>query len=289
MFSGEKWMVDKAKTYLLESTAYWTASVRALESACQDALFKDPWAAMLGGKKGQEWIEGRSIDSLAPIILRTRYFDDFLQRITRQEAIRQVVLIAAGLDTRAFRLDWPLGTRLFELDQSAVLAYKDQIMRSAEAQPTCERYVLGVDLTDPWDEKLISAGFDLNEPAVWLLEGFLFYLPGENINQLLDDVSRLAAPESWLGFDIINSVMLTSPFSRQWVEMQAKSGAPWIGILDDPQGYLDARGWNVTLTQAGQPDANYGRWPYPVLPLMAPDMPHNWFVTAQKRSSEAKG
>jgi methyltransferase (TIGR00027 family) len=278
-------MVDKAKTYLLESTAYWTASVRALESACQDALFKDPWAAMLGGKKGQEWIEGRSIDSLAPIILRTRFFDEFLQRITRQGGINQVALMAAGLDTRAFRLDWPPGTRLFELDQPEVLAYKEQILNSAGAQPACERYAIGVDLTESWEDELVLAGFDPQIPAVWLLEGFLFYLPNEDITRLLDGVSGMASTGSWLGFDIINTTMLTSPYSRQWVEMQAKSGAPWIGFLDDPQGFLGARGWNATLTQAGQPDANYNRWPFPVYPVMMPDMPHNWFVTAQKGPS----
>jgi methyltransferase (TIGR00027 family) len=275
-------MTDIAKTALLGSTAYWTASARAMESARQDALFKDPWATLLAGKDGQKWIEGRSAESLAPIILRIRYFDDFLQRITRQEAVRQVVLMAAGLDTRAFRLDWPPGTYFFELDQPAVLAYKEQILNSAGAKPTCERHTIEADLTEPWGDQLISAGFDPQNPAVWLLEGFLFYLPSETITQLLDDVSGMAADGSWLGFDIINSTMLTSPFSRQWVEMQAKSGAPWIGFMDEPQEFLRVRGWRTTLTQAGQLDANYNRWPFPVYPVTMPDMPHNWFVTAQK-------
>jgi methyltransferase (TIGR00027 family) len=275
-------MTDKAKTALLESTAYWTASVRAMENARQDALFKDPWATLLAGKDGQEWIEGRTADSLAPIILRTRFFDEFLQRITRQGVINQVALMAAGLDTRAFRLDWPPRTRLFELDQPEVLAYKEQILNSAGAQPACERNAIGVDLTESWEDELVLAGFDPQRPAVWLLEGFLFYLPNEDIIRLLDGVSGMAVAGSWLGFDIINSTMLTSPYSRQWVEMQAKSGAPWIGFLDDPQGFLGARGWNATLTQAGQPDANYNRWPFPVYPVMMPDMPHNWFVTAEK-------
>jgi hypothetical protein len=84
-----------------------------------------------------------------------------------------------------------------------------------------------------------------------------------------------------MGFDIINSTVLTSPWTRQWVEMQAKSGAPWIGTLDDPGGFLAARGWKATLTQAGANDANYGRWSYPVIPTTMPDMPHNWFVIAQ--------
>ena len=85
-----------------------------------------------------------------------------------------------------------------------------------------------------------------------------------------------------MGFDIINSAVLTSPWTRPWVEMQAQSGAPWIGTLDDPRGFLAVRGWKTTLTQAGQPEANHGRWRLPVIPVTLPDMPHNWFVTAQR-------
>ena len=91
---------------LVGSTAHWTAAVRAKESERPDRLFDDPWAAALAGEAGMAWLEPRTPDSLAPIVLRTRYFDDFLQRITRQSGIRQVVLLAAGLDTRAFRLSW---------------------------------------------------------------------------------------------------------------------------------------------------------------------------------------
>ena len=267
---------------LLGSTARWTAGVRARESAREDRLFNDPWAAALAGKEGQTWVEQRSDDSVAPMVLRTRFFDDFLQRITRQIAIRQVVLMAAGLDTRAFRLNWPEQTRLFELEQPSVLQYKEQILRSAGAQPACARQTIEVDLTAPWHETLIDHGFDPHRPSVWLLEGFLFYITKNSLTQLLDEVTSLAVPGSWLGFDIINSTMLTSPWSRQWVEMQANAGAPWIGTMDDPVEFLASRGWQATLTQAGADDANHGRWPYPVIPTTMPDMPHNWFVTAYK-------
>jgi len=165
--------------HLLGSTAHWTASVRAKESARADRLFDDPWAAALAGKEGEEWIEHRSADSVIPMVIRTRFFDDWLQCISQQDGIRQIALMAAGLDTRTFRLNWPEQT-------------------------------------------------------------------------------------------------------RQWVEMQAQSGAPWIGTLDDPEGFLAARGWKAALSQAGAKDANYGRWPYPVIPVTMPDMPHNWFVIARK-------
>jgi methyltransferase (TIGR00027 family) len=276
-------MSNKSISELLGSTAFWTASVRARESAREDRLINDPWAAALAGKEGETWIEPRSADSVLPIVLRTRYFDDFLQRITHQEGIRQVVLVADGLDTRAYRLDWPEGTRFFELDQPAVLEHKNQILNLAAAQPNCERNAIGVDLTTAWQEALIRAGFDSRHPSGWLLEGFLFYLPNENIEKLVDEVNNLCAPGSWMGFDIINGVMLTHPLTRQWIEMQAASGAPWIGTMDDPVSFLATRSWDARLSQAGANDANHDRWTYPVIPITMPEMPHNWYVTAVKK------
>jgi len=270
--------------HTLVSTACWTASVRAMERVRADRLFDDPWAAALAGAEGAAWLARRSANSVVPIIVRTRFFDDFLQRITHQHAIRQVVLLAAGLDTRAFRLPWPSQTRLFELDQPPVVQYKEAILGAAGAQPTCVRQAIEVDLTAPWQERLITAGFDPHCPAGWLIEGFLFYLSRALLTQLLEEVTRLAAPGSWLGFDILNSTVLTSSLTRSWVDMQAESDAPWIGTMDDPVGFLRPHGWNATLTQAGQPDANYDRWPYPIIPTTMPNMPHHWFVIAQKEA-----
>lgn len=267
---------------LLGATAGWTASVRSLESVRSDALFNDPWAASLAGTEGEAWIAQRTPDSVLPIVLRTRFFDDFLMRSMQQTEVRQIILMAAGLDTRAFRLPWPEKASLFELDQAAVLQYKEKVLQAADAQPRCLRQCVAADLTMPWEQKLIECGFDPQQPSIWLLEGFLFYIPCEVLVKVLNDVSALAAPGSRLGFDIINSAMLTSHWTKAWVEMQAKSGAPWIGVLDDPEGFLSGLGWQVTLTQAGQPDAHYGRWTLPVIPTNMPGMPHNWFVTAEK-------
>jgi methyltransferase (TIGR00027 family) len=269
-------------TQPLASTAHWTAAVRAREHTRPDRLIDDPWAAALAGQEGAEWIAKRSEDSTVPIVLRTRYFDDFLARITQQDGIRQVVLLAAGLDTRAFRLTWPAGTRLFELDQPAVLEHKEQVMHNAGAQPACERKVIAMDLTSSWEAALVDAGCDPLQPSGWLLEGFLFYLPNDRVTQILDQVTSLAAPGSWLGFDIVNAITLTFPLTRPWIEMQAAAGAPWLGTMEDPAGFVAERGWLASLSQAGQPDAHHGRWTLPVIPTTLPNMPHNWFVTAQK-------
>jgi methyltransferase (TIGR00027 family) len=275
---------ETSSNQLLGLTARWTAGVRSRESARADHLFEDPWAEALVGKEGAEWLVQRPEDSTIPMAIRTRFFDDFLLDTSRRHAIRQVVLMAAGLDTRAFRLDWPAGTCLYELDQPQVLRYKEEVLHAAGARPTCQRQLIEADLTSPWQEKLLGGGFDPQAPSIWLLEGFLFYLSVESITQVLDGVTTLAAFGSWMGFDIINGAMLTSTWTRPWVEMQASLGAPWIGTLDDPQAFLAQRGWQAALTQAGASDANYGRWKLPVLPVMAPELPHNWFVTAQKQS-----
>jgi methyltransferase (TIGR00027 family) len=263
-------------------TARWTAAVRALENGRADRLFFDPWAALLAGSEGHKWINDRSIDSVSPIILRTRYFDDFLQYVARTKQIHQIVLIAAGLDTRAFRLSWPEQTQMFELDQASVLDEKEAILKSSSALPSCNRKTVKTDLTTAWSDSLMAAGFNPDKPSGWLLEGFLFYVPIEMITAILSEVSKLAVSSSWLGFDIMNSISLNHPLTKLWIEMQTKAGAPWIGTMDNPAVFLSEKGWKPKITQAGQPDANYGRWPFPVIPTMMPEMPHNWFITAEK-------
>ena len=273
---------DTLRSSALEETAHWTAAARAGESERSDGLFVDPWAASLAGPVGMSWLAQRTPDAVLPMVLRTRYFDDWLGSAAGRDGIRQIVLMAAGLDTRAYRLQWPDGTRLFELDREAVLSHKDGVLRAAGATPTCARHAVEADLTRDWADGLLAAGFDPAQPSGWLLEGLLFYLADEDIARLLDGVTSLAATGSRLGFDVINEAVLTSPWTRPWVEMQAQAGAPWIGTMDDPQSFLADRGWRAALTQAGQPDANHGRWTLPVMPTTMPGMPHSWYVTAQR-------
>ncbi|HZD11484.1 MAG TPA: SAM-dependent methyltransferase [Candidatus Binatia bacterium] len=266
----------------LQTTAFWTAAVRAKESERDDRLFDDPWAADLAGPEGLAWIQQRTPDSYVGIALRTRFFDDFLQRIAHEHGIRQIVLLAAGLDTRAFRLNWPEGTKLFELDQPAVLAYKEQVLGAVGAHPGCARRGIGIDLTADWESTLLQSDFDPALLTGWLLEGFLFYLPTASLTQLLERTMALAADRSFIAFDVVNSLTLTSPLTKDWVQMQAQLGAPWIGSLEDPQAFLQERGWQVTLSGPGAEDANHGRWSLPVIPLQMPGIPHLWFVVGHK-------
>ena len=132
---------DKGAMYGLGATAHWVAAVPATATRRPDALFGDPWAAALAGEDAARWAGSRPPESLAPMVIRTRFFDDFLRHATFEEGMAQVVLLGAGLDTRALRLPWLAGTAVFEVDQPGVLDYKEDLL--AGADPSCDRQVCG--------------------------------------------------------------------------------------------------------------------------------------------------
>jgi methyltransferase (TIGR00027 family) len=271
----------------LGPTARWTAAARAIETSRPDALFNDPWAADLAGEQGRRWAEGRAPAGLAPMIVRTHFFDDFLVHATAAGGVTQVVLLGAGLDTRALRLAWPAGTSVFEVDQPEVIHQKEEVLGGAATSPRCARLVrLSTDLSgDTWPDQLVDAGLDPHAAAAWLAEGFLFYLDGEAIAALLGRVSGLAAAGSVLGFDVPDRAVFTHPVTRPWIEMQAAANAPWIGTIDEPKAYLAALGWEATLSQCGAADAHYGRWPLPIGSAAARELPQHRLVTARKVTS----
>ena len=155
-------------------TARLTAAARARESARPDRLFDDPWAAALAGPEGVAFLkrfeEAGRIPGVPPlgenpyIAIRTRVLDDFMTAAVAALDARQVVIVAAGLDTRAFRLAWPDGTRVYELDHPDVLAAKQSTMDAAGAVPRCDRRTVAVDLAQPWAAPLQAAGFYRSGP-----------------------------------------------------------------------------------------------------------------------------
>jgi methyltransferase (TIGR00027 family) len=270
-------------------TGLWTAAIRARESAREDALFVDPLAALFANAGGSAELEnikdqqGQEYGALA-IVIRTRFFDDFLLHATHDAQIRQVVMLAAGMDSHAYRLAWPAQTQLFELDQPHVLAAKEQILSSANAVPTCQRHTIGVDLSQPWTEPLQQAGFDPTQRAVWLLEGFLSYLPLEAMLKLFDVITAQSVLGSKLAFDVVNQDMFTSPWTHDWIEAMAQAGIPWRSSLDNPEAVLGDRGWDATVAQDGDPDASYGRWSFPPVPdRSVPGWPRNFLVMATRQ------
>ncbi len=273
---------ETVSTHHLQATARWTAAVRAGERERPDRLVDDPWAADLAGPEGMAWLAGRPEGSVLPIVIRTRYFDDWLRAMAIEGPLRQVVLLGAGLDTRAWRLPWPAGVVVYELDRAEVLEAKADILARAGAEPTCDRRAVPADLASDWGPVLGDAGLDPAVPTAWLVEGVLFYLPRRVIHSVLEIVSSLAVEGSRLGFDIVNGAVLVSPYTKAWIDMQAAVGAPWIGAMDDPVATLANLGWSASLVQPGEAAANHGRWMLPVPPASMPELPHNWYVTATR-------
>jgi methyltransferase (TIGR00027 family) len=270
----------------LAMTAWWTAAARARESQRSDRLFDDPWAVILVGEEGVDAFDraitdhGKGTGDLHAVT--TRFFDDFLLRVAATYGIQQVVLVASGFDTRAFRLWWPPQTRLFELEQPQVIAYKESKFSLIGATAACLRRAIGVNLNEPWTDSLRRAGFDPHQRSVWLLEGFLYFLAEPAVRHLLEAITGLAAPGSWLGLDVVNGDMLTAASTRYWIESMAAHGTPWLFTSDEPEALLAKSGWAATVVQPGEQGADFGRCPYPLTARSTPGVPRTLLVTATR-------
>ncbi|MDT7739755.1 MAG: hypothetical protein QOK09_3124 [Mycobacterium sp.] len=203
---GDSWDITES----VGATALSVAAARAVETAAADPLIRDQFAYLLVSSAGQPWARlasdlewigdddhGRRAHRLACDYqaVRTHYFDSYFAEAVAA-GVRQVVILAAGLDSRAFRLDWPAGTTVYEIDQPRVVTYKTTTLHSAGAAPTAERRTVPVDLRDDWAAALKAAGFDRSQPTAWLAEGLLPYLPAEAQDRLFDLLSALSAPGS---------------------------------------------------------------------------------------------
>jgi methyltransferase (TIGR00027 family) len=270
---------------MLAFTSRWTAAARARESQRSDRLFNDPWAAALAGDAGKAAFE-RSAGSQDSILdtylaIRTRFFDDFLMWVTYRQGVRQVVLIAAGMDTRAYRLLFPPYTHVFELDRPAVLNRKAEIMSAIGAKALFFHRLVGVDLNIPWDGDLLEAGFNPRQRAVWLMEGCLYYLAEGAVLDLFDLVTDLSTSLSWLAFDVANPATLASPWMKDGIRELEKLGIAWRFTTDAPEAIVEERGWAARVMQPGEEGANYGRWAYPTTPRTDANIPRSYLVTAK--------
>ncbi len=245
-----------------------TAAARARESARADRLFDDPWAAALAGEEGFAFLErDEALRPPTPVyVVRHRFFDDFLLACAA-DGVRQVVLVAAGLDTRAFRLAWPAEVRLFELDQPSVLSYKQTVLEDAGASVECERVTVPIDLRGDWAPRLLEHGYKYAEAAVWIAEGLLFYLPEAAVQGLLDTAAALSSSGSALGTDTMSAAMLADESRQAWVEAYADAGAPFVFAADRPAELLAQHGWEPTLHTYPDVADRFGRpWQFPPAP-----------------------
>lgn len=194
------------------STALFVAAARALEAGRENPLAVDSFAETFCRAAGGPWadlLDGNAADH--PLLsedfgrhfvtfqaARTRYFDGYF-RAAADAGVRQIVLLAAGLDSRAYRLDWPAGTTVFELDQPRVLEFKDRTLQGVD--PKAARREVAVDLRDDWGAALRDSGFRADEPSAWIAEGLLIYLPGTAQEQLFRGIDAMACSGSRLAVE----------------------------------------------------------------------------------------
>lgn len=255
------------------STATMVAAQRVLSH--REGLIDDPYAEPLVRAVGLDFfvraLDGEiSLDAIDArfntrraaegMSVRTRHFDRMFTDAV-DAGVRQAVILASGLDARAYRLPWPTGTTVFELDQPDVIAFKTNTLAALGAEPTADRRALAIDLREDWPKALLDNGFDPTKPTAWSAEGLLIYLPPEAQDLLFDRIDELSAPGSRLATEHIPDVsMFADERSREIAErLQAYGQNIEMGELiyhgerNDVVEYLTDRGWDVTTQK--MPDA----------------------------------
>ncbi len=196
------------------STAVMVAAARAAETDRDDPLIRDPYAKILVADAGTGMWEFMLDDEfLAKVAdadaeaaaifehmgnyqaVRTHFFDDFFTKAAAA-GIRQIVILASGLDSRAYRLPWPAGTTVYEIDQPKVLEYKAATLQRHDAVPSALRREVPIDLRFDWPKALRETGFDVDVPTAWLAEGLLMYLPADAQDRLFEHITELSAAGS---------------------------------------------------------------------------------------------
>jgi methyltransferase (TIGR00027 family) len=268
------------------ATATMVAAARALATKDADPIINDPFAAPLVRAVGIDFftrvVDGQvdltpegtagddgtielqtETDSLA---VRTRFFDEFFIDAAAA-GIGQAVILAAGLDARAYRLDWPAGSVVYEVDQPQVVAFKTETMARLGAEPTALRRTVSVDLRDDWPAALRDSGFDDTKPSAWSAEGLLMYLPPEAQDRLFDHVTALSAPGSQLATEYhpdTDSTMAERgrAMNDHWASLGCDvdlSGLFYEGERNNVADYLGERGWQVNARNRRELFGEYGR------------------------------
>ena len=281
---GDSW--DLASS--VGATATMVAAARALASREPDAIIDDPFAEPLVRAVGIDYFTRMAAGQAPPaddatvmgaarmtanLAVRTKFFDEFFLAAAAA-GIRQAVILASGLDSRAYRLAWPAGMGVYEIDQPDVVGFKTRTMAALGAAPTCDLRPLGIDLRDDWAAALREAGFDTGAPAVFSAEGLLGYLPPDAQDRLLDTVTGLSAPGSRIAMD---SARPTTEAERQQTrERMKKVSKHWreqgfeldfteltfVGERKDALTYLSDRGWEVHCTLTNDLLTAAGREPF---------------------------
>jgi len=230
--------------------------MRAHESSRVDRIINDPWAASFVAAAAPLFADIPSLvdeAELAALVeasadrvaIRTRFFDDSVLSACAA-GCGQVVLLGAGLDTRAFRLTWPDDVRLYELDLPELFAFKERVLSEQEAAPRCVRRVVEVDLREDWPSRLTGAGFDPTAPSAWAAEGLLIYLSGDDASRVLTSVTELSAQASQLSLDYEASLHDSPPNETRAIAGMHEVTSMWQGGLGGAvPDWLSDHGWRV--------------------------------------------
>jgi methyltransferase (TIGR00027 family) len=260
------------------ATATMVAAARAVASQERDAIINDPFAAPLVRAVGLDFftrlVDGEVALPETPdlqletdsIAVRTRFFDEFFLNAAR-DGIRQSVILAAGLDARPYRLSFPIGSVVYEVDQPKVIEFKSATMAALGATPSADRRTVSIDLREDWPAALRNSGFDTTAPTSWSAEGLLMYLPPEAQDRLFDNITELSAPGSKLATEFHpDSDTTTSEraqeFNQRWENLGCDinlSGLFFDGDRNSVVEYLTDRGWQVDSRQRRELFADYGR------------------------------
>jgi methyltransferase (TIGR00027 family) len=263
---GDTW--DLASS--VGATATAVAAARAIASQGPAPLLADPLAEPLVRAVGLEAFVKLVDDDLPAtaepaftrqhmreqMAVRTRYFDDFFTAATAA-GIRQAVILASGLDTRAYRLGWPTGTVVFEIDQPAVIDFKSQTLAGLGAAPTADRRTVSIDLRDDWPTALRDSGFDPGLPTAWIAEGLLVYLPPEAQDRLFDNITALSAPGSRLATEEMDMTSLPANWAEKLTERSQRAGTGinlaelfYTGKRASAATYLRQHGWLTDILKS---------------------------------------
>ncbi len=265
------------------ATATMVAAARALATEDTDPIINDPYAAPLVRAVGIDFftrvVDGdinpadagaddrgelqTETDSLA---VRTKFFDDFFTDAAAA-GIGQAVILAAGLDSRAYRLDWPAGSIVYEVDQPQVIEFKTETMAGLGAEPIAERRTVSIDLREDWPTALREHGFDDTKPSAWSAEGLLMYLPPEAQDRLFDHITALSAPGSRIATEYhpdngLSMAERGKAMSDRWANIGCDvdlSGLFYEGDRNNVADYLTDSGWDVFARNRRDLFGEYGR------------------------------
>ncbi len=294
------------------STAVMVAASRAAETEREDPLIRDPYARLLVSGAGTGiWESMLAADFVGKVAdadpeaaaifehmnsyqaVRTHFFDGFFAA-AGEAGIRQVVILASGLDSRAYRLAWPSGTTVYEIDQPKVLQYKAARLAEHGVEPAATRREVAMDLRYDWPAALRVAGFDPAPPTAWLAEGLLMYLPAGAQDRLFEQITALSAPGSRVAAE---TARVQVDDRRQEMRERFERIAEKFGMaatLDiqqliyedidraDVAEWLDTHGWTATAGSSQQEMRRLNRWALPA--ELTDEEAFSDFVTAEKLS-----